>query len=289
MPSSLKSQYDAQGFVVVPALVPAGLKPDLERASQVVIARTRAGAWPHRRVVGKQFPPYGDRDPDSWGVQHLMHPDLGQPAFARYYASDEVRGAVRTLLACAEENLQMELFNLLINPTGHAFALCWHRDDVKASATADEEREALAVWHHGIQWNTALHEDLSLFVVPGSHIHPRTPEQRAQSCTTEAPGDPLAMPGAIRVTLHPGDTVFYNSNILHCAAYSPEAPRATLHASMGDTRGGAARARNVLQHGLGWMKEDRFKATLDEVGREMLGRLIRMQEGLGDVGYSLEG
>lgn len=84
-----------------------------------------------------------------------------------------------------------------------------------------------------------------------------------------------------------GDTVFYNSNILHCAAYRPDAPRATLHASMGCTRGGTARARNVLQHGLDWMAAPAFARTLDARGRAMLARLGALRAGAGDVGYSL--
>lgn len=44
-----------------------------------------------------------------------------------------------------------ELFNLLINPLGHDFALRWHRDDVLEDATAEEEREALAKWSHGVR------------------------------------------------------------------------------------------------------------------------------------------
>lgn len=86
-----------------------------------------------------------------------------------------------------------------------------------------------------------------------------------------------------------GEAVFYNSNILHCAAYNSKEPRATLHGTIGDTRGGSARARNVLQHGLAWMKEDRFKQTLNERGKEMLARLIAVQEDVGEVSYSLAG
>lgn len=44
-----------------------------------------------------------------------------------------------------------ELFNLLINPLNHDFALRWHRDDVRENATAEEECEALAVWSHGVR------------------------------------------------------------------------------------------------------------------------------------------
>lgn len=86
-----------------------------------------------------------------------------------------------------------------------------------------------------------------------------------------------------------GETVFYNSNILHCAAYDSNEPRATLHASMGDIKGGSARARNVLQHGLDWMKEERFRAVLGEKSRPMLDRLIAMRNNNDAVGYSLAG
>ena len=85
--------------------------------------------------------------------------------------------------------------------------------------------------------------------------------------------------------------MFYNNNILHCASYSPNRPRATLHACIGDTRGGSTRARNILQHGLEWMEEEEFRETLNSEGRQMLERLVRMQEEFHgkDVGYSLEG
>lgn len=57
---------------------------------------------------------------------------------------------------------------------------------------------------------------------------------------------------------------------------------------MGDTRGGAIRARNTLQHGLMWMKEDKFRHTLNKKGQMMLDRLVKLQESVnGDVGYSL--
>ncbi|PIL32570.1 hypothetical protein GSI_05273 [Ganoderma sinense ZZ0214-1] len=133
----------------------------------------------------------------------------------------------------------------------------------------------------------ALRKDTCLYIVPGSHKSPRTPGQRALSSTLDAPENPLDMPGAIRVTLQPGETVFYNNNILHCATYDEHEERITLHACMGEVRGGPSRARNILQHGLGWMKEDRFKETLDERGQRMLERIVRLQESVGKVGYSL--
>lgn len=47
-----------------------------------------------------------------------------------------------------------ELFNLLINPVAHDFALRWHRDDIPDDATEEEESKALGIWHHGVGYFT---------------------------------------------------------------------------------------------------------------------------------------
>ena len=53
-------------------------------------------------------------------------------------------GVAETVLCVAE------LFNMLINPERHDFALRWHRDDVRENASEDEEREALQKWIGGV-------------------------------------------------------------------------------------------------------------------------------------------
>ena len=103
---TLKQLFDEQGYVVVPDLIPADMLDALEAACADVIKKTRTGEWPHRRTLGRQFPPYGDGDPDSWGVQHVMHPDLGHPVFARWYTSDALVDVVKELLGC-DDQLQM--------------------------------------------------------------------------------------------------------------------------------------------------------------------------------------
>jgi hypothetical protein len=91
-----------------------------------------------------------------------------------------------------------------------------------------------------------------------------------------------------------GETVFYNSNILHCASYSSSSIRVTLHGCMGSVQAGSSRARNILQHGLEWMRDDpRFQDGFSDRGKGMLKRLVEMSE-KNDLdkeqrGYSLEG
>jgi hypothetical protein len=67
MASSLKAQYDTEGYVVVQGLITSEERDVLESACKAIISKTRSGEWPYRRTVGKQFPPFGDASPDSWG------------------------------------------------------------------------------------------------------------------------------------------------------------------------------------------------------------------------------
>jgi len=60
----------------------------------------------HRRTVGKQFPPYDADCPDSWGVEHLMHPELNEHVFVRWYTSDGLMNVAKHLLGCEERDLQ---------------------------------------------------------------------------------------------------------------------------------------------------------------------------------------
>lgn len=105
---NLKEKYDTDGYVIVPGLL-SSLDADLEQACDRVIARTREGNWPHRRIIGRQFPPYESEDerPDCWGVQHVMHPDLAEPDFAKWYGSRNLIDVVCELLDCSEDHLQM--------------------------------------------------------------------------------------------------------------------------------------------------------------------------------------
>lgn len=87
--------------------------------------------WKYVRAVGKQFPPFPtDRD-DIWGVQHLMHPDLHEPIFLEWYTSPELLATVCEIIGAKQDDLQLELFNLLVNPRQIPYSLSWHRDNVR--------------------------------------------------------------------------------------------------------------------------------------------------------------
>jgi len=112
--SSLKETYDREGYVIVPGLIPNSELSALKEATDRVVRLTRSGKWPYRRTVGKQFPPFNAESPDSWGIQHVMHPELGEPEFVRWYTSDEVANTAKELLDCDEEDLQMGKLDLFL-------------------------------------------------------------------------------------------------------------------------------------------------------------------------------
>lgn len=110
MASGIKERYEEQGYVVVPGLLPPEHFEALRAACERAITKTRSGAWPHRRTVGRQFPPFEDDNADSWGVQHVMHPDLAERAFANWYTSKGLTEAAMKLLGCEQDELQMGMY-----------------------------------------------------------------------------------------------------------------------------------------------------------------------------------
>ncbi|KAI0836390.1 phytanoyl-CoA dioxygenase [Hypoxylon sp. FL0890] len=290
--STLRSQLEKDGFVVLRSLLNAEQAQQLRDAAERTTQLATSGSWPHVRTVGKQFPPWTwSPGVGIWGVQHLLNPSLpDSQIFTASYFSDEILDVAKDLLgSCSDDELVMELYNLLVRPSdGADFELRWHRDDIPASASAEEELERLnePAWH--AQWNLALCDgDESLIVVPGSHARARTEEERA--------ADPFEsnMPNQLVVRLDAGDVVFYNNNILHRGRYDGNRERLSLHGSVGHVAGGRLRARNVLQHGVGsWVDNCDF-SSLDEKQRTraegMRARLVKLGRESGDVGYSLTG
>jgi hypothetical protein len=290
--SSLLESLSRDGYVVVPSILSPTTLARLREAAQATVKFARDGNWKHVRTLPKQFPPWDTTGPNPaaqgiWGVQLLMHPDLPEhDEFVKTYFSDAVVNPTKELLQCGDDELVMELFNLLTRPD-RDFELTWHRDDIPATATAEEEMERLGkpAWH--AQWNLALYEDSSLIVLPKSHLRARTDEERN--------ADPLEknMPGQIFVKQQPGDIVFYNNNIFHRGSYKCDKERMTLHGSVGHVQGGNHRARNVLQHGVkDWIEGvnlDILEPGERKRAEGMRARLVNLGEQNGDVGFSLQG
>lgn len=146
--SSMLESLETYGFVVVPSNLSSQQLDLLRGATISTAAYARAGKWAHVRTLPKQFPPWPAAGSDAadqgiWGVQLLMHPELPHSdLFLQTYFSQALIGPTREILQCSEDELVMELFNLLVRPDKD-FELCWHRDDIPPTATAEEELDRL--------------------------------------------------------------------------------------------------------------------------------------------------
>lgn len=293
-PAELRDSLARDGFVIVPSILSDVDISRLRDATQRIAALARAGKWPHVRTLPKQFPPWSVPEGSNpaaagiWGVQLLMHPELPEhDLFTQTYFSSALIEPSKALLQCGDDELVMELFNLLVRPD-HDFELRWHRDDISAEASVEEELQRLNKPAFHTQWNLALYDDPSLIAVPGSHLRARTDAERAAGPFEKD------MPGQKIVQMKAGDIVLYNNNILHRGSYNSKIERMTLHGSVGHVQGSTLRARNVLQHGLkDWIGKCDFSTIQDESDRKraegMRERLVTMGNVAGDVGYSLDG
>lgn len=322
-PEHLLKQYRDQGYIIIEGILssdPASpLHLDsLRKCAETAIQLTRDGRWPHRRVVGNPFPPFTKDCQDSWGVQHIMNPELDTLAnssvsltetFQQFYGNAALLDVASLLIGAQREEMQMELFNLLINPSSHRFALGWHRDDIRPDVSADEEQARLDTPTYGVQFNTALYDDDCLFIVPGTQRRLRTPaeiqannakappatlvgkdgdqEKEQQSFAHDGAWQGVDPPNTLRVKLKPGQTAFYSQRILHRASYLPSAKRATLHGCFGDAsesdKAAAERARNILQHGVEWMRDPKFSEALPKSLKPSKFRPLRSVAGCRDL------
>lgn len=105
--SSFREHYHTHGYVIVPSLIPDHLFPLLRESADHIVNLSRSGKWDNVRIVGKPFPPWDAKDKeDIWGVQNVMHPDLGQKVFAEWYGNEEMLEVSRALMGCEQEDMQ---------------------------------------------------------------------------------------------------------------------------------------------------------------------------------------
>ena len=246
--------YENSGYTMIDNAIPEGLLEPLRQATARVTEKTRKGEWPHKRRAGED---------DIWGVSHLLHPDLGEPIFAEYIASPVVIDIVGGLLKIKPQDhvarLQLELVNMLINPAKRDYEIDWHRDLVRADLPPKEELMELMKLQDNVQWNTALYDEACLYIVPGSHLRPKTVEER--EVVFNRPRDPIK--GQMAVELRAGQGVYYNANLIHRGVYPQKIRRQTLHCCMGLADG--APLRQHLYKNLSWMVErPGFRETLPD-------------------------
>lgn len=210
--------------------------------------------------------------PNIWGIQYLLHPSLEylRTVYAEIYFLDSLIEITRRLLAdpagpstlISEDELLLGQLDLLISPArNETYELEWHRDEVSLSAP-DSSNDKTVKEGEGsrctsIEYQIALFADSSLYLLPGSHIHPRSKRDT---------GGYEARKGQITIELQPGDAVFYDPEILRRAVMTginaeKELGRMTLLGNVGYAAQTNPEANEKTR---AWAREMRLRSGLGE-------------------------
>ena len=266
--SQIHQDFDRQGFVqlrgAIPTSVLAGLREGLDPLRE---ARDSLGERPTRYQT--------ILEPEHFHRSFVDFLDLdvtNQAAFDIIGTGDVMFAGLACLLGCAEH------------------VVCrWHRDTANMDP-AELDRLLNQYPNALVQSNCAVYDDVSLWVVPGSHRRGDTPEEQAYSAKFNDLGfvDAIdtvraveadvfrAMPGAINVELKAGDGLLYNPLLWHAAEYRPEWKRCTLHGGWKDAR--LLDQFSLLRWGLAhnpWLQEPSY---MGELGANFGPLLARYQE-----------
>lgn len=227
-----REQYFTDGLTILRDLIPTSLLGDLRRETDTarVIARQQKGGQTQRLQ-----PVYA-------------HEELDPRPFRDFLDLPGLRATVDGILG--DGYATTDRMAIFLEPAEQAYSTAWHRDwgDVRGVDWADfaRVRDDLRLMN---QFNAALYDDHSLWVVPGSHNRENTPEESAvvPDIYSGAPRLPASMsgierelaclsftrsmPGARQIVLAAGDVAFYRACSWHIGNYVPYIKRATLHDS----------------------------------------------------------
>lgn len=227
-----REEYFTDGLTVLRDLIPPTLLGELRREADKarVIARQQKGGQTQRLQ-----PVYA-------------HEELDPRPFREFLDLPELRATVDGILGNGYNT--SDRMAIFLEPEAHAWSTAWHRDwgDVPGVEWSDfaRVRDDLRLMN---QFNAALYDDHSLWVVPGSHNRENTSAESAvvpdvynghpklADGLSEAERERAhlnftrSMPGAHQVMLNAGDMAFYRACSWHLGNYVPYVKRATLHDS----------------------------------------------------------
>lgn len=226
-----REEYLQEGLTILRGLIPATLLADLRREADKA-----------RELARSEHGPQAQRLQPVFKYSELNH----QP-FRDFYDLQGLRDTVSNILG--PEYTGGEITGILFEPQEQAWCTHWHRDWGYNVPDLDLDAFFEAAANPDIfnQFNGALYDDHSLWVVPGSHNRRDTAEEQAAFSDMPPPPPDLAsattnaereerchdyiyrMPNAMNVQLLAGDIAFYRACCWHIGVYVPYTRRATLH------------------------------------------------------------
>ena len=228
-----REEYFKDDITILRGVIPATLLTDLRRESEKAreIARNLSGAQAQRLQPIRKYA------------------ELDQRPFDDCFALPELLATVTGILGA--DHSHMEGAGILFEPKDNPWTTGWHRDWGYNYPGIDLD----AFFHEVVskplmfnQFNAALYDDRSFWVVPGSgrrgdteaeqdlfvrrlpksgpELFPgMTQEEKELACMAHT----RLMPNAVNIVLSAGDIAFYRAVSWHTGNYVPYVKRATLH------------------------------------------------------------
>ena len=248
-------QYRDQGYFIIDDAVEAELLDQLEAASWRVVDKVRSGAV----VDDVEGVRTGGEGVEPKFVSGLIAPEFGEPVFAEYLGSEPLVRCLRPLLG---DELRLGWVHLCA--IAGDYQCGWHRDVGPANRdnTYEKEMEMLDTYRkHMVKWHMALVDDPCLWIVPGSQKRYRT--EREHQCILQEPQGEI--PGALRVDLERGQTIFWDGNTIH-RGVKPEGmgERLSLMGGLIDHR---AEYQDSEKGNQSWMLAENLRPSLPESTR----------------------
>ena len=225
MVKSLKEQWDAEGYAVVPGIYHRETTERLLPVCEAILDQ-----W--RKESPEDGKPGGG--PQATVMRHLNHPGYfkmhpeWKNLILESVADRRVLDVAREVLG---EDPMFRTTSFFFNPTGTSRDGNWHRDSQFKHPDEKEEKvflERRFGTTSGIQVQIALTPSEDIEYVPRSHLRWDTPEEyRIRRAEEQKNNASNAMPGAIRLKQEPGDAVLFNPLGLHRGRYHADKRRRT--------------------------------------------------------------
>lgn len=228
--AKLKSQFEENGYVIVDVLSTQEIK-DFRSIMDSLLTKNKKTT--DNEVHDSTFQHFGDKISDFGNEkrQYYFHL-LTKPGTEAIHHAFHHPKTLRIAEGLIGSKLIINNASILASNKGVNYKLGWHRDVIQIPENEIENRLfSKNRFHNSVQINLPLIDESALWIVPGSHHRPNTPEENIAFTGTKhyAPLD-AHMPKGKIVALKAGQAVFYNNNLIHRGySLNSEFPRRTLH------------------------------------------------------------
>ncbi len=223
-----RDEFLETGYLIVKEAVQRDKLERVRQAYETLVNRQREN-WKAERA--ENDPPEG-----VWETAPQPRLQLSRPPLVNQI-DPETAPAVEVWLEENIHGVSTELLNIADGAVTEMMMMCnpvrdhgpakWHRDlhPIDTAPLQGYIDDILEGGPRYVQWNIPLYDDSVLWVIPGSHLRPNTPEENEVMLAD--PRCPL--PNGVQTHLEAGDGVVYILPILHWGSnYNPKMRR-TVH------------------------------------------------------------